>query len=137
MGRTSLIWLDANRSKRPVKLDIWYRADPSGNLAGRYFPNLDALWTDKTTAGAISDRFGPALPGITQGTFFSNACDNARKAKSGSPFLSSFFHMVWAILPTTIRFNSKTSPVMATLWPPRNISRLLRSGHAGWKGGRF
>lgn len=86
VGRTSLIWLDANRSKRPVKLDIWYRADPSGNLAGRYFPNLDALWTDKTTAGAISDRFGPALPGITQGTFFSNACDNARIAKSGRPF---------------------------------------------------
>ena len=84
---------------RPVKVDIWYPAEPSGEPDGRYLPNLDILLKDATTAGAISDRLGPALPDLTRGTPLSNAHENARIAQRGMPFALLLFSHGLGISP--------------------------------------
>lgn len=86
VGRKSFTWVDINRSMRPVKVDIWYPAEFSGEPDGRYFPNLDILLKDVATAGSIIDLFGPALPELTRGIPLSNAHENARIVEKGRPF---------------------------------------------------
>jgi predicted dienelactone hydrolase len=86
VGRRSFTSMDAARSMRPVKVDLWYPSEPSATPVGRYLPDLDALLKDAATAGTITDRLGSALTGIARGTLRSNAHEDARIAQSAKPF---------------------------------------------------
>lgn len=79
-------WIDAARSARPVKVDVWYPANSSGEPIGNYLPDLQALLSDPAAAVAIRERYGQALPSLEAGTLRSNGHDNAQIAQTGGPF---------------------------------------------------
>ena len=86
VGRKRFIWKDDGRSGRPVKVDVWYPTDSSGEPLGDYLPDLQALLSDSALAVAIRQRYGPALPSLEERTPRANAHDDAQIAQKGRPF---------------------------------------------------
>jgi hypothetical protein len=86
VGRTTIAWIDATRSMRPIKADIWYPAKSSDGPVSQYFPHLDALLRNSETRPAVTARYGPALRGLLEGKPRSNSHDDAPISDDGKPF---------------------------------------------------
>jgi pimeloyl-ACP methyl ester carboxylesterase len=86
VGRTSFLWSDASRTNRPVRADVWYPARAASGLPGQYFPSLEPLARNPATGPAIANFFGSDLQRLIDGSFSTNAYDNAPMALEGKPF---------------------------------------------------
>lgn len=86
VGRTSFTWIDAARSARTVKVDIWYPSELSSGAPSKYFPDLSTLMNDEGVATAIRQRYRSVLPSIQDGSVRSDARNNAQIAQKGKPF---------------------------------------------------
>jgi dienelactone hydrolase len=86
LGRENLTVIDFARSKRPVRIDLWYPADDSTQPSGLYFPILKALLENSSTATAVKSRFGPSLPMLLAGEFRSNSQEGVNISRKGGPF---------------------------------------------------
>jgi predicted dienelactone hydrolase len=85
VGRSSFLWFDRSRSKRPVQVEVWYPAETSKFRTSPYRADLSAVVKNPATKAALQENLGPSYDAVVHGELRAHAHDDVPLAKSDRP----------------------------------------------------